>query len=33
MEKEIRNLPDEDSEVRVVGSSRNIEGHGIVFNK
>jgi len=31
--KEIRVVPNEDSEVRVVKDSRTIEGYGIVFNK
>lgn len=31
--REIRNLNDDIAEVRSVGSSRNIEGYGIVFNK
>ena len=31
--KEIRSLPDELAEVRIVGDSRNVEGYGIVFNR
>lgn len=31
--KEIRIIPDNDSEVRVIGNSRKVEGYGIVFNK
>jgi HK97 family phage prohead protease len=30
---EIRIIPDEDSEVRIAGNSRNVYGYGIVFNK
>jgi HK97 family phage prohead protease len=33
MEKEIRIVPDDDSEVRALKDSRKIEGYGIVFNK
>jgi len=31
--REIRSIPEEDSEVRALSNSRSIEGYGIVFNK
>jgi len=33
MEKEIRTIPQDDAEVRIVPDSRKVEGLGIVFNK